>query len=272
MIVDFHAHTTESDGSLTPQALADYMRDREVEAFAISDHDTLSAYDSFVAASGTHVSTGIEINTTWRDNEVHILGYALPLDSTSPLAAMLERNREERRRRVERMVEQLRQAGYSITLDGVLREAKGSKSLGRPHVAKALVRANAVSDVEAAFRALLRRGRPGYVPSTHVTPVEAIAKIRECRGVAVLAHPGRLRDRSIIDDLVGHGLQGLEVFYPQHDAGEVAFFRAKAKEHGLVMTAGSDFHDIRYHAHGVGMEVDRSDVEPFLERVFRTAS
>jgi predicted metal-dependent phosphoesterase TrpH len=267
VIVDFHAHTCESDGSLTPQALADYMRDREVAVFAISDHDTLSAYGAFVPAPGTRVVTGIEINTTWRDNEVHLLGYALPLDSASPLSAMLARNRAERRVRVERMVEQLRAGGYSISFDAVLREARGSKSLGRPHVAKALVRAGAVGDVETAFRTLLRRGRAGYVPSTHVTPIEAIARIRDCGGIAVLAHPGRLRDRSIIDGLAARGLQGIEVFYPQHDAADVAFFRAKAKEHTLVMTAGSDFHDIRYHAHGVGMEVDPADIEPFLERV-----
>ncbi len=267
MIVDFHCHTRESDGSLAPQALVDYMRDREVEVYAISDHDTLSAYGAFVPSPGARVVTGIEINTTWRDNEVHVLGYALPLDNSSALAAMLERNRAERRLRVERIVQQLRKGGYSITMEAVLREAEGAKSLGRPHVAKALVRAHEVSDVESAFRTLLRRGRPGYVPSTHVTPAQAIAGIRESGGVAVLAHPGRLDDRSIIDELAEHGLQGLEVFYPQHDAEDVAFFRAKAREHNLVLTAGSDFHDIRYHAHGVGMEVDSADIDPFLEFV-----
>lgn len=266
MIVDFHCHTIESDGSLTPQALADYMRDRDVRVFAISDHDTLSAFGAFTAADGIRTVTGIEINTTWRDNEVHVLGYALPLDS-APLNAMLERNRIERERRARRMVEQLRAAGYSISMEGVLREAHGSKALGRPHVAKALVRAGAVESVEDAFRGLLRRGKPGYVPSVHVTPHEAIAQIRAAGGVAVLAHPGRMRDRSIIEALVGDGLDGLEVFYPLHDDEDVAFFRGVARRHGLVMTAGSDFHDIRYHRHGVGMDVDDDAIAPFLERV-----
>ncbi len=267
MIVDFHSHTRESDGSLTPQALADYMGDREVEVFSISDHDTLSAYGAFRAPPGARVVTGIEINTTWRDNEVHLLGYALPLDGAAPLQAMLERNRAERRVRVVRMVQQLQAGGYAITLDDVLREAVGSQSLGRPHVAKALVRKGAASGVEAAFRLLLRRGKPGYVPSVHTTPQEAIARIRECGGTAVLAHPGRLKDRSIIDELVKDGLDGLEVFYPQHDADDVRFFGEKARQHRLVMTAGSDFHDIRYHAHGVGLEVEREAIAPFLERV-----
>ncbi len=268
MIVDFHCHTVESDGSLTPQALADYMRDREVETFAITDHDTLSAYGTFTAPPRARVVTGIEINTTWRENEVHLLGFALPLDDAS-LNGVLERNRTERKLRVERMVMQLREAGYPITLADVLREAPHSKSLGRPHVAKALIRLGAAGDVEAAFRAFLRRGKPGYVPSTHITPHEAIAAIRGCGGVAVLAHPGRLKDRSIIDELATHGLHGLEVFYPTHSAGDVEYFRGKARRHHLVMTAGSDFHDIRYHAHGVGVEVDGPDVEPFLRLVLR---
>jgi 3',5'-nucleoside bisphosphate phosphatase len=266
VIVDFHCHTIESDGSLTPQALADSMGDRHVEIFAISDHDTLSAYGAFTPPSGARVVTGVEINTTWRDNEVHLLGYALPLESPS-FGSMLERNRDERAKRARRMVEQLQAGGYSITFEAVLREAQGSKALGRPHVAKALVRAGAVESVDSAFRRLLRRGTPGYVPSTHVTPHEAIDGIRECGGVAVLAHPGRLKDRSIIDALAERGLQGLEVFYPQHDAEDVRCFREIAQRYGLVMTAGSDFHDIRYHAHGVGMEVDRGDVAPFLKMV-----
>ncbi len=266
MIVDFHCHTVESDGSLTPQALSDYMGDRAVGVFAISDHDTLSAYGEFEPPAGSQFVTGIEINTTWRDNEVHVLGYALPLDNAE-LNAMLERNRRERYRRAQRMVEQLQVAGYGITFEGVQREAGVTKSLGRPHVAKALVRAGAVESIEAAFRGLLRRGRPGYVPSTHTTPQEAIAAIHACGGVAVLAHPGRLKDRSIIDALVREGIDGLEVFYPLHAAADVQFFQKKAKEYGLVMTAGSDFHDIRYHAHGVGMSVDDDAIAPFLERV-----
>lgn len=267
MIVDFHSHTRESDGSLTPQALADYMRDRNVEVYAATDHDTLSAYGQFTPHAGARVVTGIEINTTWRDNEVHLLGFRLPLDGDARLASLLERNRAQRRRRVTSMVAQLQSNGVPVSIEAVLREAPGSKSLGRPHVAKALVRAGLADDIEEAFRRFLRRGCPGYVPSAHVTPQEAIETIRGSGGVAVLAHPGRLKDRSIIDALAGDGLQGLEVFYPQHRSEDVAYFRAKAAERGLVMTAGSDFHDIRYHKHGVGMEVDRGHLAPFLELV-----
>lgn len=267
LIVDFHSHTYESDGTLSPQELADFMGERNVEIFSITDHDSLSAYGNFEARNGARVVTGIEINTTYRENEVHILGFNLPL-AGDELVAMIENNCSERRARVEKMVDQLRRAGYGISVADVLREGgANAKALGRPHVAKALIRAGLVEDVDSAFRNLLRRGKPGYVPSAHITPQEAIRVIGAAGGVSVLAHPGRLKDRSLIHELVRDGLAGLEVFYPLHDVDDVREFRELAERYRLIMTAGSDFHDIRYHARGVGMEVDEEDIRPFLERV-----
>lgn len=242
------------------------MGERNVEVFSITDHDALSAYSGFVAPPGTRVVTGIEINTTYGGNEVHILGFGMPLDSPR-FNAMIERNRTERRVRVEKMVDRLRRAGYGIALSDVLAEAPNAKALGRPHVGMALIRKGFVADIDSAFRNLLRLGKPGFVPSTHITPHEAIAHIAQDGGVAVLAHPGRLRDRGIIDELAAEGLHGLEVFYPQHDAADVASFRAIARRYGMIVTGGSDFHDIRYHRSGVGMQVPDDEIAPFLERV-----
>lgn len=242
------------------------MDERRVEIFSISDHDTLAAYGSFEARNSARVITGIEINTTYRENEVHVLGYGVRLDSPE-LNALIEANVSARRSRVDRMVAQLQRAGYGITAADVLREAGEAKALGRPHVGKALIRAGHAPDIEWAFRNLLRSGKPGYVPSTHVTPQRAIEAIRAAGGIAVLAHPGRLKDRSLIDDLARQGLGGLEAFYPLHDDDDVRFFREKASYYGLVTTGGSDFHDIRYHARGVGIEVNDADLRPFLDRV-----
>ena len=269
MKVDFHSHTCRSDGTLTPQELATFMGERGVAFFSISDHDTLAAYGQFEPPPGTRVVTGIEINTTYRNNEVHVLGYALPLDGAPQLEAMVEHNRGERLRRVDRMVEQLRRAGYGITSADVLRAAGDANAVGRPHVARALVESQSAPDIEWVFRHLLRAGKPGYVPSLHVTPKEAIEAIHSSGGIAVLAHPGRLKDRALIDELASYGLDGLEVFYPLHDADEITIFRRKAAEYGLLMSAGADFHDIRYHAGGVGVEVERADIAPFLDRVLR---
>jgi hypothetical protein len=241
------------------------MRARGVSWFSITDHDTTRAYDA-VDAPGQHVVPGIEINTTWDGSDVHILGYGIPV-GPSPLADVLARNRDSRRARIDVMVAGLNRAGYPLTVDEVLAESNGGHALGRPHVAKALVRRGMTASVETAFRDLLSTGKPGYAPSHHITPVEAIDVVRASGGVPVLAHPGRLRDERIIDALAERGLAGLEVFYPTHSPHQTAAFRATAARFGLVMTAGSDFHDERWNARGVGIDVEDVDIRPFLDLV-----
>jgi len=269
VLVDFHCHTEASDGSLSAAALLDSMRARGVGHCSITDHDTVAAYDALAAgAASPKLVSGVEINTTHGRDEVHVLGYGFSLARESALRAMMDANRAARRRRVERMVGQLRAAGYALEMEQVLREARGAVSLGRPHVAKALVRRGLVKDVERAFRTLLSRGMPGYVAADHISPHAAVAAIRADGGIAVLAHPGRLRDESIVEELVEAGLDGLEVFYPAHGPGRTAHFRALAQRHGLVMSAGSDFHDIRWNTGGVGMEVDPADIGPFLDACY----
>ena len=241
------------------------MHARGVQWFSITDHDTIRAYEGLEVPAGMTVVPGIEINTTWNGSDVHILGYGIPL-GPSPLAAAIERNRAARRRRIETMVAGLSAAGYPLTVEQVESESNG-EALGRPHTARALVRAGYVADVDAAFRTLLCAGAPGYAPSHHITPREAIAVVRDAGGIPVLAHPGRLKDDRIIDELAEEGLAGLEVFYPTHSTAQVAHYRAAAARLGLVMTAGADFHDERWNPRGVGMVVDDADVRPFLSRV-----
>ncbi len=266
MIVDFHSHTLQSDGTLTPAALLDAMLSRGVSICSITDHDTLAAYDGLKIPPALRVVPGIEINTTFNGNEVHILGYGLSLDDAN-LMQMLHNNRSARRVRMAQMVTQLQSAGYDITLEQVVAESNGGQSLGRPHVGKALIRHGHVADIETAFRTLLRRGKPGYVPAHHISPQEAIDAISGSGGVAVLAHPGRLENYELIDTFARRGLRGLEVFYPAHEPAQIQYFRDAANRLNLVMTGGSDFHDIRYHLRGVGMEVEARDIEPFLALV-----
>lgn len=265
MLVDFHSHTRESDGSLEPAELARAMDARGVEIFSVTDHDTLAAYRPLADAVATgRLIVGIEINTTYRGNEVHILGYGLPLEDAK-LNALVESNRLARGERIAKVVAGLNRFGIGLSLNDVQAEAAPGAPLGRPHVAKALVRNGYAPTVDSAFRGLLSRDRPGYVPSIHVTPMTAIETIAGAGGIPVLAHPGRLRQDDVIDELADAGLLGLEVFYPSHSPGQVARFRTRADDLGLVMTAGSDFHDARYGAGAVGIEVERDDLAPFLE-------
>ena len=266
MIVDFHSHTRESDGTLSPAELCGAMQKRGVAVFSITDHDTLAAYDGLDVPKGMRAIVGIEVNTSYRGNEVHVWGFGVRRDDEH-FQELLEHNVKSRRERIVRIVEQLQDAGYPITFEQVLAEAGPARPLGRPHVGKALIRHGHIADIEMAFRMLLRYGKPGYVPSTHITPQQAIAEISAAGGIAVLAHPGRLHDYEIIDELASDGLRGLEVFYPNHDRAQTAFFRETANRLGLLMTGGSDFHDARYNSRGVGMEVEAPDIQPFLDAV-----
>ncbi len=268
MLVDFHSHTTESDGTLSPVELAGAMRKRGVEIFSVTDHDSLGAYAKLGDAAGTaKVVPGIELNTTYKGNEVHVLGFGFASGAQSVEDAIAG-NRRERERRAEQMIERIVRAGYDIDIDAVRAEAgHGETALGRPHVARALIRKGYFSDIDAAFRELLVAGKPGYVPSSYMLPHQAVELVTKAGGVAVLAHPGRLKDESIVDELVNAGLGGIETFYGTHDANQVAHFRDVAAHYGLVMTAGSDFHDPRYNTRGVGMDVDREDIQPFLDLV-----
>jgi predicted metal-dependent phosphoesterase TrpH len=272
VLVDFHSHTLESDGTLAPAELATLMRKRGVEIFSVTDHDSLGAYGKFDGQEGAAtIVPGIELNTTYRGNEVHVLGYGFPLDAVEIGTAIAE-NRRQRELRAQLMVDQLNRAGYELDFANVRAEAGYSRSsLGRPHVARALIRAGHVATLDAAFRDLLTPGKPGYVPSSYMRPQDAVALIARAGGVAVLAHPGRLRDEDIIDELVAAGLAGLEVFYATHEPGQVAHYRNIAARHGLVMTAGADFHDPGHNPRGVGMEVERADVQPFLDLVLAAA-
>ncbi|HEV3157209.1 MAG TPA: PHP domain-containing protein [Candidatus Baltobacteraceae bacterium] len=267
MIVDFHSHTYESDGTLSPAELVAFMEERQVEIFSITDHDALGAYPRIAdMAVRAKVIVGIEINTTYRDNEVHILGYGFPL-GPSPIVDLLESNRRARELRVRRMVDTLSAAGIPLTFEEVLAESSAGATLGRPHVAKALIRKGVVPDVKRAFEGYLIFGKPGYVPSHHVTPQVAIDVIKGVGGIPVLAHPGRLKKPEIVDEMIAAGVQGIEVFYPQHTAEQTRAYRELTKNRRLLATAGSDFHDIRSHPHGVGMNIEREDIAAFLERV-----
>jgi predicted metal-dependent phosphoesterase TrpH len=268
VLVDFHSHTTESDGTLSPPELGALMRKRGVEIFSVTDHDALGAYPKLGESGGTaRVVPGIELNTTYRGQEVHVLGYGFAADSPVVEEAIAT-NRRERETRAEQIVQNLCDAGYPLDIDLVRAEAAHEgTALGRPHVARALIRAGYFSDINTVFRELLVTGKPGYVPSAYMLPHQAVELVAKAGGVPVLAHPSRLKDEAVIDELVQAGLVGIETFYGTHDANQVAHYRDVAAKFGLVMTAGSDFHDPRYNERGVGMEVERADIEPFLELV-----
>lgn len=246
--VDLHAHTSVSDGTLSPTALVELAAREGLVALAVTDHDHVGALPEARATAervGVELVPGIELSVESENGELHLLGYLF--DERDPrLQARLVELRLARARRGEQIVERLRALGVEITLDDLLAEVgSAATSLGRPHVARALMRKGLVGSVQDAFDRYLAEGRPAYVPKARLTPREAIALLHGAGGLAVLAHPVTIPLESrepAIRSLTALGLDGVEVVHSKHDASTRAELARLAEELGLVATGGSDFH------------------------------
>jgi predicted metal-dependent phosphoesterase TrpH len=269
MSVDLHMHTTASDGTFKPRRLVKRAVKKGLRVIAITDHDTTSGLaEALEEASrwSLDIIPGIEINTEFRGKEAHILGYFIDVGH-APLVERLEQVRTSRQTRVARMLERLRGCGVELTADDVARYGKGD-SIGRPHVAQALVAKKHASNIADAFERWLGRDRPGYVPRESVATAEAIAMIRAAGGVPVLAHPIYLQSDELIEELIGAGLRGLEVRYPTHTPVHRDRFARMAEAHGLGITGGSDFHGPQIKRIDVGdIDFSLTDLRVFCERV-----
>ncbi|MCX8006774.1 MAG: PHP domain-containing protein [Coriobacteriia bacterium] len=246
MTVDLHIHSTASDGAYEAATLVRMAADRKMSAIAIADHDTVAAvvpalHEADRLDAATRVIPAVELSARADDGRsVHVLGYFV--DTASPaLDRFLADQRQERLRRAERMVASLQDAGFPVTIASVLQHAGGG-SVGRTHVALALVENGAVPSVGAAFTELIGRGRPHYVPKDVPGVVDVIAVIRQAGGLAVLAHPAVSDVVDIVPHLVPHGLDGIEAYHAQHDEGQREDLARLARNLGLLATGGSDFH------------------------------
>jgi predicted metal-dependent phosphoesterase TrpH len=240
--VDLHAHTSFSDGVLTPEALVARAIEKRLAALAVTDHDTVEAIPRARVAAGATLELvpGIEMSTAFEGADLHILGYYVNPEHGG-LRERLARFQKERRDRALSIVERLRELGAPVDLEAVLALA-GPGVVGRPHVAEAMVQAGLVADFDDAFDRYLGSQAPAYVPRPAFSPSEAIALIHSADGVSVLAHPGSQMPDSVIERLRASGLRGIEVWHPQHGNSTVRRYRALAERLGLLETGGSDFH------------------------------
>ncbi len=238
---------------------------------AVTDHDTTSGIQEACDEAqrwSVDVICGIEINTEYRGREVHVLGYFIDPEN-SDLQRRLETVRMHRVQRMSKMVERLRAAGVEIDEEDVRRHGRG-ESLGRPHVAQALVAKKYAFHVADAFERWLRPECPGYVPRESLDPFEAISLITQAGGVPVLAHPLHLGSDGVIEDLIAGGLRGLEVYYPTHSPTHIAYFSDLADAHGLGKTGGSDFHGPQIKRVDVGdVDFSLAGLRAFCETVGR---
>ena len=245
-MIDLHLHTTASDGALAPGDLVARAARAAITTLSVTDHDTTGGLDAARAAAasqGLGFVNGIEITAIEAGRDVHILGYFF--DPANPaLVAFLGRQREDRIRRIREMAERLATLGVPIDPAPIVRQGlERGRSVGRPHIAAALVNAGHVRTKDEAFARFLETGAPAFVPRIGAEPEQVVTVIADAGGVASLAHPGLMGLDDIIPRLVTAGLHALEACHSEHDEATEARYRALARALGLAVSGGSDFHD-----------------------------
>lgn len=272
---DLHTHTTASDGLLSPAGLVGLAGQRGLSAIAITDHDTVEGVEEALAipSSGLVVVAGVELSCSLGGVDVHMLGYGFDLTARG-LRAVLAERADERRSRAAAIVERLGSLGAAMTMDRVEALA-GSGTIGRPHIARALVEAGHATDVGDAFERYLGTGRPAYVERPVLRPDRAIGEIHAAGGSAVLAHPLYSEGYGdFLPGLVECGLDGLEVVYPDHTAETRRSLSILASRYDLIETGGTDFHgDFGRTGKGLGeTTISFAVVEQLAERASRRRS
>jgi hypothetical protein len=256
-VIDLHLHTTASDGLLPPEALVARVAAAGVTVMAVTDHDTVAGLDraqAAAAARGIRFIPGIEITAVENGRDVHVLGYFFDR-AHRPLAEFLDGQRADRRRRLQAMAARLAALGVPIDIDEVLARQAGH-AVGRPAIAKALVRGGHVATIAEAFDRYLGTDGAAFVPRQGTAVAGVVTVIRDAGGLASLAHPGLLRDPSLLERLVADSAaapDAIEVFHSDHDDMVTARLLTLADARGLLVTGGSDFHgDAAGRAVGLG--------------------
>ena len=240
--VDLHMHSTASDGALRPRDVVAAAHAAKLDAIALTDHDTMAGVAEAVAAGnevGLRVIRGVELSAHNGANEIHIL--ALHISRPEPIEASLSVFRSSRELRAQSIVGLLNKLGVPATYESVLTEAAGG-SVGRPHIARALIRLGTVRDNREAFDRYLGAGRPAYVPKERLEISDAIALTHSAGAIAVWAHPGPDCHRARLEPLVAMGLDGVEVRHPSHNSEDAARIGALVDFFGLLRSGGSDWH------------------------------
>lgn len=265
--IDLHLHSTASDGALAPDALVHAAAAGGLDVIAITDHDTTGGVAAARAVQFTrvHVIPGIEVSTSLDGNEVHILGYFI--DPQHPSVVDYSRRAASwRRERMRQMIRLLDGIGVRIAYDDVLAVAGVSaESLGRPHLARALLERGYVQSHAEAFDRYIGNDAPAFLPAQLLDPAGAIALIHEAGGVAVWAHPRPDRFEPDLPRLVEVGLEGVECFRPRVAPSDALRMERVARDAGLLVTGGSDWHG-EWHGPLGDYAVTRDEVGAFLDR------
>jgi len=245
--VDLHIHSNASDGRLSPEEVVRESARRGLAVIALTDHDAISGLAPALAEAktfpGLRVVPGVELSTDADQGEVHILGYFIDYND-GELVARLERMRNSRLERAQAMVAKLRDLGVNIDWPRV-QEIAGKGSVGRPHLAQAMLEKGYIGSLKEAFSSYIGRGGPAYVERRKLIPAAAVELILRVKGLPVLAHPLTVSDpEALVVKLKAVGLVGIEAYYKDYSADDVGKLLMLAERHNLVATGGSDYHGL----------------------------
>ena len=257
--VDLHLHSTASDGRFSPEEIVRKSAEQGLTVIALADHDTVDGVAPALAAAkafpGLKVIPAVEISTYVPRGEVHVLGYFIDYTSEE-LKVRLERMRSGRRERAQAMIAKLKDLDLPISWQRV-QEIAGTGSIGRPHIAQAMLEKGYVASLSEVFAEYLGRGGPAYVEWQKIAPAEAVELILRANGLPVLAHPSTVADlETLVTELKAAGLVGIEAYYNSYTAEDVTGLVGLADKHKLIVTGGSDFHGLPAHIETVIGGVD----------------
>lgn len=245
---DFHIHTHYSDGVFSPEKIVDLAVEAGLEAIALTDHDNVLSYQvakNYIDKNNINLQIikGLEVNTLYKDYEVHILGY-FPDDTNSDFVTMLKTQQHARLRQAKEIIRLLdKKEGIKISLEDIKKMVAEGGSIGRPHIAKAITNAGGTSGVIEAYNKYIHKDSPVYVERKTVSPFDAVEVIYDAGGVPVIAHPYDIDIAAkLIKELMSCGLRGIEAYHRKHSPAIVEYFSSMAEELGLIVTGGSDFH------------------------------
>ncbi|MBM4161753.1 MAG: PHP domain-containing protein [Ignavibacteria bacterium] len=240
---DLHTHTTHSDGALSPYELIRRAHELGLAAVSITDHDNVGGLDEAIECGkslGIEVITGLELSVTLGDKDVHLLAYFID-HKNRDLLDYLMFFRRERLKRAERIVGKLNKINVPLKLESVLEQA-GVGSVGRPHIANALLDEGLTDTYHEAFERYIGTGGPAYEKKYQLSPVDAFRLINKAQGLSFLAHPGKYTTELELSALIKNGLDGIEVVHPAHDEKLQEYYKGLVNQYFLLESGGSDFH------------------------------
>jgi predicted metal-dependent phosphoesterase TrpH len=247
---DLHMHTIHSDGTLTPPELVKRGKSAGLTTISITDHDNVGGINEAKTIGdelGLEVIAGVELSAAVDDQDVHILAYFIDIKNQD-LLDHLAFFRYERKKRAERIVGKLNNLKVPLKLESVLEQA-GSGSVGRPHIANALLEEGLTETYNEAFFKYIGFGRPAYEKKYQVSPQAAVKLISSAGGLSFIAHPGNSLDEGVILELINEGVDGIEVIHPSHSPDRTAYFNGIVNEYFLLASGGSDFHGGKKNDH-----------------------